>query len=255
MSTGQTYLITGAARGIGRGLVAAFLQLPSTTIVAAVRDPTKESALTLNDLPRASNSKLIVIQIDSANEKDPDSAVALLRKEHGIESLDIVIANAGISHSGGPVGQTSTNAATEHFVINSIGPINLFQAVAPLLNSSKAPKFIAISSLIGTISGQELLRGTPPQLSPYGASKAALNWFIRRLHEEEDWLTTFVVHPGLVLTDMVAASFAAGDGVDPKDFGAISVAESVESISKIILSATKDVGGTFQNYNGSTLPW
>ena len=34
-----SYLVTGANRGIGRGLVAAFLARPHATVIAAVRDP------------------------------------------------------------------------------------------------------------------------------------------------------------------------------------------------------------------------
>jgi NAD(P)-dependent dehydrogenase (short-subunit alcohol dehydrogenase family) len=94
----------------------------------------------------------------------------------------------------------------------------------------------------------------PNTASPYGGSKTALNWFVRRLHFEEPWLTSFVFHPGLVETDLAAAS-VAGTGVALKDLGAITVDTSVAGMVKTIDSATRDISGTFQNYDGAVNPW
>lgn len=69
----------------------------------------------------------------------------------------------------------------------------------------------------------DALQGFPTTHSPYGGSKAALNWFIRRPHFEELWLTSFVFQPGLVETDMAAAAVAGLGNVSLADFGAISV--------------------------------
>ncbi|KAH6884197.1 short-chain dehydrogenase [Thelonectria olida] len=256
MSSIHTVLITGATRGIGRGLTTAFLLRPSTTVIAAVRDTTKGPAKALSNLPTGNGSKLILVKIDSAVESDPATAVASLEKDHGIDHLDLVIANAGIGHSGKPVLQNSLDSITEHFAINVGGPVSLIQATAPLLKAKKdgKPLFVALSSLIGSLGGMELLQAFPPLMAPYGGSKTALNWFMRRLHFEEPWLISFVFHPGLVLTDMADATF--GDaGVNPKDVGAITVEESVEGMVKVITSATEETGGTFKQYNGETLPW
>ncbi|KAJ9139150.1 Short-chain dehydrogenase/reductase SDR [Pleurostoma richardsiae] len=255
MSASTTYLITGANRGIGKGFVTALLQRPSTTVIAAVRDPLKESSRELNELPKAADSKIIIVKLDSTVESDPANAVAQLQK-HGIASLDVVIANAGIGGNGGPVAETSAHAAAEHFAVNAIGPMKLFQATAGLLKASKGgnPIFVAISTLIGSIGGMEALAGFPNTTSPYGASKAALNWIVRRLHFEEPWLTSFVFHPGLVETDMAAAA-TAGTDINIKDLGAISVETSVASMLKTVYGASRAISGTFQNYDGTVLPW
>jgi norsolorinic acid ketoreductase len=250
----QTYFITGANRGIGKGFTSTLLQRPHTTVVAAVRDVAKSTPI-LNSLPKAADSKLIVVKLDSQVESDAADAVLQLQKDHGITSLDVVIANAGIAHSGSTIAENSAEAVREHFNVNTIGPILLFQAVKPLLKESKNgnPIFFAISTLIGSIGGQDALAGFPAQFSPYGASKAALNWVIRRIHFEESWLTAFVFHPGLVLTDM-AASFASA-GTDPVSLGAITVEVSVDGMLKVVDSASREISGTFRNYDGTTLPW
>ncbi|KAK7448007.1 hypothetical protein CaCOL14_007360 [Colletotrichum acutatum] len=200
-----TILVTGAGRGIGSRLVASLLLRPSSTVIAAVRDPLKGPAKALLYLPKGEGSKVIIVKIDSSVETDPAEAVSILQRDHSIDALDVVIANAGIAHSSSPVIKTSTTAIRDHLAVNTIGPLLLFQATAPLLKASKTgrPVFVAVTSMLDTISGMESLESLPPALSPYGASKVALNWFIRRLHFEETWLTSFVLHPGTVATDMV----------------------------------------------------
>jgi norsolorinic acid ketoreductase len=258
MSSQTTYLVTGANRGIGKGFVQSFLSRSSTTVIAAVRDPSHQTTLALNDLPKGAGSKLIVIKLDSSSSTDAQEAVATLQKEHGIDALDVVIANAGISIGGTSIRKTSAANTQEHFNVNTIAPVLLFQATADLLQASKTgnPKFIAISTLIGSIAAIDTLvaLGFPPTSSPYGGSKTALNWFIRRLHFEEPWLTSFVFHPGLVETDL-AAGAVAGTGFKLKDLGAITVDDSVAGMIKTVDKATRDISGTFQNYDGAVNPW
>ncbi len=256
MTQALTYLITGASRGIGRGFVSALLQKPSTTVIAAVRDPLKSTSKSLAELPKAAGSKLIIVKIDSAEKSDASNAVRQLQEDYDIKHLDAVIANAGIAHSGKPVIANSTDVVLEHFSVNAIGPLILFQATAELLKASKSghPTFIAISTLIGSISSMELLAQFPPTLSPYGASKAALNWFVRRIHFEEPWLTSFVFHPGLVLTDLALGS-TKGSDLKLEDLGAITVDESVTGMIKTVEKASREISGTFQNYDGTTIPW
>ncbi|UQC90037.1 short-chain dehydrogenase [Colletotrichum lupini] len=225
-----TFLVTGAGRGIGSGLVASLLLRPSSTVIAA-----------------GGGSKIIIVKIDSSVETDPAKAVSILQRDHNITALDVVIANAGIAHSSGPVIKTSTAAIRDHLAVNTIGPLLLFQATAPLLKAT-------VTSILGTISGMESLESLPPALSPDGASKGALNWFIRRLHFEEIWLTGFLLHPGTVATDMVKSVI---DGTDLKleDLGAITVEQSVSDLVQRVDTASRDVSGTFQNHDGTYLPW
>ncbi|KAI1451365.1 short-chain dehydrogenase [Annulohypoxylon moriforme] len=254
MSSNLIYLITGANRGIGKGLTESLLSRPSTTVIAAVRDLEKSTPI-LNAIPKATGSKLILVKLDSQIESDAAEAVSQLQNDHGISSVDVVIANAGISYSGGPVVKTTIEALRDHFNTNSIGPVVLFQAFRPLLKASKGgnPLFIALSSIIGSIGAQESLAVLPPIFSPYGASKTALNWLIRRIHFEEPWLTSFVFHPGLVLTEMSVS--IGGPNVNPVDLGAITVDVSVGGMLKTIDSATREISGTFQVYDGGVLPW
>ncbi|WQF88249.1 Putative short-chain dehydrogenase/reductase SDR, NAD(P)-binding domain superfamily [Colletotrichum destructivum] len=255
MSSGLTYLITGSNRGIGHGFVSLLLQRPSTTIIAGVRDPSNASSKALADLPKGEGSKLIVVKIDSSVESDPAAAVETIQKEHGIAALDVVIANAGIANTGVSVSKVDFKSALDHFAVNSVAPLILFDAAAPLLkaSASKNPIFVGISSIIGSNGAAEGVAQVPG-LSPYGASKAALNWFVRRLHFEETWLTAVVFHPGLVETDM-GSGLSESSGVDLKAFGAITVKQSVDGLMAAIDKANRESSGTFKNYDGTDLPW
>lgn len=254
MSFVTTYLITGANRGIGKGLTAGLLQRPNTTVIAGVRD-TRKSESVLYGLPAATGSKLIIVKLDSQSETDAKEMVSQLALEHGITSLDFVISNAGIAHSGATIAETLSDVLRDHFNTNTIGPVLLFQAVKPLLQASRngKPVFVAISSVIGSMGFQEAFVGFPSKFSPYGASKAALNWVVRRIHFEEPWLTAYVTHPGLVLTEM--ATSMTGSSEEAVAMGAVTVDASVAGMLKTLDSASREIGGTFQNYDGTTLPW
>jgi norsolorinic acid ketoreductase len=253
MSSSLTYLVTGANRGIGKGFTSSLLQRPYTTVIAAVRDVAKSTS-TLESLPKALSSKLIIVKLDSSSEADPKNAAAQLQTEHGITSLDIVIANAGIAQSGTTVANTSSDALRDHFAVNTIGPILLFQAVKPLLQASKSgnPKFLAISTTAGSIGSQADFASFAQIFSPYGASKAALNWAVVRIHFEEPWATAYVAHPGLVLTEATAAM---GSVEELEAFGSITVEESVKGVLSTLDKADRSISGTFQKYDGTTLPW
>ncbi|CAI7676454.1 unnamed protein product [Penicillium discolor] len=252
MTAPTTYLVTGANRGIGRGFIQTFLQRTATIVIAAVRDPSSASSKSLQDLPKGAGSKLITVKLDSSISTDAAEAVAQLQTEHGLSSIDVVIANAG----GALVRQTTAANIAEHFIVNTTGPVMLFQATADLLRASKtgSPIFVAISTLIGSIGSMEALAGFPSVQSPYGGSKAALNWFVRRLHFEEPWLTSFVFHPGLVETEL-AQTTVEEFSIKLSDLGAISVETSVSSMVKTLDATSRETSGTFQNYDGSVLPW
>ncbi|KAF9880658.1 hypothetical protein CkaCkLH20_01700 [Colletotrichum karsti] len=256
MSSNKTYLITGANRGIGKGFVSLLLQRPSTTIIAGVRDPSNDSSKALTSLPKGEGSKLILVKIDSSVESDPATAIEQIQREHGITSLDTVIANAGISHSAVHVRDLTFDAALEHFKVNSVAPLVLFGAAAPLLKNGKNPTFVAISSAVGSIAAQGNLSQLFPGvgLSPYGASKTALNYFMQRLFIEEPWLTSFVFHPGLVETDM-GSGLSKKTGVDMKSLGAITTEQSVDGMVAVLDGVTKELSGKFKNHDGTDLPW
>ncbi len=169
-------LITGGNRGLGQGLVKTFLAEPNyvspslipgsltwrhetddrrwQTVIAAVRDPGHSTAQALAGLPQGPGSTLITVQYDAGREQGAADAVAQLRQKHGLDHLDIVVANAGISKSWPFVKDVKRAEIQEHVGVNVAGVVELFQATRDLLQRSttKKPVFAAVGSLAGSLA-------------------------------------------------------------------------------------------------------
>lgn len=251
----SSWLITGANRGIGYGLVSLLIQRANTTVVAAVRDP-KEAAKVFDDLaPKAAaGSKIVIVKISSDSETDAKVAVEELKKQD-VNKLDVVIANAGISNYYGPIISTPVHQLRDHLAINSIGPIILFQAVWPLLEQSNAPKFIYITSGVGSIKSGA---GSLMPVGAYGASKAAGNYITVKIHQEHPSLTAFAIHPGLVSTTEMGQTGVQILSKTLPDIVNLTITtdQSTEGILSMVDGATREKsGGKFKDYLNNEWPW
>jgi norsolorinic acid ketoreductase len=244
MST--VYLVTGVNRGIGFGLAEHYLKVANSTVIAAVRNPA--GAKELAAIMPAAGSKLIIVKIDSASETDPAAAVTEL-KSKGISHIDTVIANAGIAKYWGAGVSTPAESMLEHFKVNALGPLVLFQAVWPLLEKAKTPKFITIGTPVGSITEIE---NFPLPSMAYGSSKAALHFITRKLHFEHPTLTSYVLAPGWVKTEMGnGAAVAVGMTEAP-----VTMAQSVTGLVKSVDAANREIaGGIFASFDGNVHQW
>ncbi|KAH8684204.1 hypothetical protein BGZ60DRAFT_366304 [Tricladium varicosporioides] len=249
MPASKTYLITGANRGLGRGLLEALIQRPDTTIVAGVRNPDDTSSKSLTSLPAATGSRVVVVAIESTDPSSAKKAVENISEKHGINKLDIVIASAGISKYYGLASVTPIEEVKEHFEVNTIGALILFQATLPLLTSSSGPIFVALSTGIGSIGEMGNL---PLPATAYGISKVALNYLVRKIHFENPEITAFVISPGWVQTDM-GNQGAKSSGMEEAP---VTLEDSVNGMLTKIDHATREAtSGTFQSFDDTKFPW
>lgn len=178
-----------------------------------MRDPAAASAQSLEAIPRAEDTHLIIEKLDATVRTDALDMVERLKTEHSITSLDVVIAAAGVSKHHGLAHEVDVQEVAEHFETNALGPLLLFQATKPLLNAAaggggggggavdadagadagRRPKFVAISSMVSSITDTGSF-GLPN--TPYGSSKAALNFIMRKIHYENAGLVALTLHPG-----------------------------------------------------------
>jgi NAD(P)-dependent dehydrogenase (short-subunit alcohol dehydrogenase family) len=172
-ATPTIVFITGVGRGIGEALARAYLAQPNTTVIGSVRNKADSKYEDLKNSPAASGSKLILVTIESSSQTDPHQAVEEI-KAAGIDHVDIAIANAGFSPPPAPPGTVGIKDMEESFRVNTLGPLILFQALKSLLDKSSAPKWLSMSTAVGSIANIEAygLSG----LSAYGVAKAGLNW-------------------------------------------------------------------------------
>jgi len=247
MAEPTVILITGANRGIGKGVLVSYLSRPNTTVIAAVRDPNTASR-TLSSIPKGDQSSLITIKIDSSSTTDAGAAISDLQSKHGIKKLDIVIANAGIADYYGPTATTPIVEFQRHLNINTIGVVVLFQAVLPLL-TGRNPKFVALSTSVASITGADKM---PLEAAAYGASKAAMNFIVRKIHRENESVISFPINPGWVQTDM-GNSAAVGIGLDAAPN---TLEESVNGIISVIDSSTREeTSGEFMSFDKEPILW
>ncbi|KAF4546323.1 Aflatoxin biosynthesis ketoreductase nor-1 [Lasiodiplodia theobromae] len=267
-----TCLITGANRGIGRGLVAAYLARPHHTVIAAVRDPAHPTAQSLHDLvPHApslsatsgqpsSSSRLILLQMDCASSASIAAAFAALTNVHGIRALDIVVANAGVGFATGRPLAAEGRAELQRFVdVNAHGPLEVFGGALGLMREAgkageRKPRFMLVSSNLGSFE----LMGKAWGYGLYGASKAMANFLIKWLAlENAGEVVVFAVHPGPVKTDMGDRAIQELEkmGVD-LNLRWLEVEESVKGLQTLIDGAeSKNLNGRFFQHDGIELPW
>ncbi|RAK78078.1 SDR family oxidoreductase [Aspergillus fijiensis CBS 313.89] len=246
----KVVLITGASRGIGKRLVAQYLARPDTTVIAAVRDTTSASAEQLETLPKSKDgSRLIVIRLAADDAHGAREAASEIQKQNGLDHIDIVIANAGICDHWGPVLEAAEEEVRSHLEVNILGPLRLLQAMAPLLRNASAPKFIYISTLLASIGG---IGQMYTLTGPYGMSKAAGNYLVRKAHAENEHLVTLSIDPGLVQTDLGNRA-AQYYGLHKAP---VTLEDSVRGIMTQIDTATKSTtSGMFVNTSGENVCW
>lgn len=167
----------------------------------------------------------------------------------GFPRIDVVVANAAIADTAAMVLDTATDDVRRHLDVNVIGVLALFQAVTPLLKKGNNPKFIVLSSSLGSST---LATYMPGPWFCYGVTKAAVNYLVRRIHVENDWLTTTALQPGWVQTEM--GTFAAKSvGMESAP---MTVEDSVAGCIKVIDAASREkYAGEWVDSEEKPVPW
>ncbi|KAI4730387.1 NAD(P)-binding protein [Aureobasidium sp. EXF-10728] len=248
---GQTiYVITGANRGLGLALTTTLALRPSTVIFACIRTFTPKTTEILTSLPVGHDSYVALIMIDATIPLHAKLAVETITHTHGYNHVDVVIANSGISDYYGTAAETPLEALRTHFEVNTIGPLALFQAFLPLLLKSANPKFVALSTGVASLGDMDAMPLMP--VTAYGASKAALNYIVRKIHFENQAVCSWVLSPGWVRTEMGNH----GAEVVGMERAPMELEQSVEAMLEKIDNATKEETlGTFQSFDDTKRQW
>ncbi|QSZ36216.1 hypothetical protein DSL72_007342 [Monilinia vaccinii-corymbosi] len=242
--------ISGVSSGIGKALAEHYLSKPNHIVIGSVRNSSSPSVAELKATNPASGSKLLLVHIENTAPEDPRKAATDIEAA-GIEHIDIVFANAGGSPPVVDLLNVSSEDMVTSFQTNALSTLLLFQALRPLLQKSKNPKWASISSIGGSIGTMGTL---DTWITPaYGASKAALNWLIRAIHCSQPWLITLAFHPGVVQTGP-GNWIARQIGMEQAP---TTISDSVLSLTTKLEEATRDnYSGKFINViEGNEIPW
>lgn len=141
-------LITGASRGIGRGL-AAELTGRGHEVIASAR-----SLSSLAEVPAAAR-----VQLDVTDPASVASAIA------SAGQVDVLVSNAGATVRA-PLETVPLDEVLRLFELNTLGALRVAQAVLPQMRARGNGRLVFISSVLGKI--------VAPLVAPYSASKFAL---------------------------------------------------------------------------------
>ena len=191
---GKTALITGASRGIGRGIALAFAR--GGADVAFTYRSSEEQALALEKALQAEGVKAKAYRSDAADFEQSQQLVQDVLKEFG--RLDVLINNAGITKDNLLL-RMSERDFDDVIRINLKSVFNMTKAVIRPMMKQRAGSIINISSVVG-------IRGNAGQAN-YAASKAGIIGFSKSVAQElgSRNIRCNVVAPGFIETEMTAA--------------------------------------------------
>ncbi len=198
--TGKVAIVTGASRGIGRG-IATLLASRGAHVVAAARGD--NAAATVAAIEQAGGSAEVAsVEVTDAEAIQAMVAGTLERRER----IDILVNNAGIARD-----QLMLRMKRDDWDLvmatNLTAAFTLSQAVLKTMVRQRSGRIISIGSVVGQM-------GNAGQAN-YAASKAGLIGFSMSLAREvaSRNITVNVVTPGLIETDMTKAisDKASGD--------------------------------------------
>ena len=213
---GQTALITGASRGIGRA-IALRLAKEGAEVLLHYHQNRNAAESVLQEIDGHGR----LLRADLRSTKEIDAMAGSLEDAQ----IDILINNAGI-WTQTPLGQTLLADLEAMLDINVKAVFYLTQALLPRLR--EGARIVNLSSIAGRL-------GTGGR-SVYGATKAAVDAFTRNwaLELAPRKIRVNAVAPGYIDTDMTAGYFSdtkrLQSAIDRQPFGRLGQAEEVAEV-------------------------
>lgn len=186
-------IVTGATRGIGRGVAQALAAQGAHLVVVGTN---AEAAVAFAAELQQSGTQALGIGANVAVSEDVERLVDAAKEAFG--RIDILVNNAGVTRDGLMLRMKDEDWDTV-LDINLKGAFLCTRAVARLMTRQRSGRIINISSVVGQM-------GNAGQAN-YCASKAGLHGLTRSNARElaKRQITVNAVAPGFILTDMTAA--------------------------------------------------
>lgn len=215
---GQTAIITGGGRGIGRAISLRLAREGANIVVA---DILFDNAKKTENLLREQGFNALALKVDVTSKLQVKEMIdkSISRFDH----IHILINNAGVGKCC-HLEDLPEEEWDQTIAVNLKGSFLCSQAISPIMIKQKYGKIVNFSSIAGKI--------VPPHLTAYGVAKGGIigltQSFARALGSSG--INVNAVCPGLVLTDMYSTTVAwLSKNIQPyKDCPDISVEQVYE---------------------------
>ena len=234
----STVLVTGSNRGIGFEFVKQYAE-QGWTVIATARKPAKAAEL------HALAKQHAGIKIEQLDVTDVDSIAALAKKYKG-QPIDLLINNAGVlgNYQKQKLGQFDYDELDWVIDVNTKGPLRVSTAFLDNVIASEQKKIVVLASALGSVTMGPNIR----DMYWYKISKAGMSIAMASMQKDlkDKGVTVLRLGPGMVNTDLLAASGAGGKGIEAP--------ASVAGMREVIAKADPKMARKVYNYDGGRVP-
>jgi 3-oxoacyl-[acyl-carrier protein] reductase len=206
---GKSVLVTGASKGIGHAIAAAFAaEGAQVTMIARGAEELNRAAADI----RKAGGKTLAIAGDVTKDADLKRIVEETVARFG--TIHVLVNNAGGAKGFNAFEESSDQEWIETFDLNLFSVVRLTRAVLPIMRKQKWGRIINISS--------ESATQPDAQMPPYNASKAALNSLTKSLSKAValDGILVNTVSPAFIETPLITnwmEAQAKARGITPEE--------------------------------------
>lgn len=189
---GKKCLVTGASRGIGRGIALAFAQAGADVAIHYRRDRDAAEA-TLTQIEQHGRRGIAL----ACDVREGDAVHRMvLEAQDALGGLDVVVANAGVATRFQPIHEVDPAYWQRILDVDLNGVFHTLHATIPILRAQRSGVILTVSSIAPDAAGANG--------GPYVAAKAAVNALTRVVAKENAALgvRANVIAPGLIATDI-----------------------------------------------------